>query len=85
MAAILEELQRINRAVVEQFSFLGEFPNQVVALIDQGRPPAIERYFDDGKFFADLARRVAIPTESQTPARAAALGEYLENETAEPS
>src|SRR5688572_4170645 len=44
---------------------------------------AAERYFDDGRFFADLARRVAIPTESQNPARAAALAEYLENEIAE--
>src|SRR5438105_2724467 len=44
---------------------------------------AAERYFDDGRFFADLERRVAIPTESQNPARAAALGDYLENEIAE--
>ena len=26
---------------------------------------AAEAYFDDGRFAADLARRVAIPTESQ--------------------
>jgi acetylornithine deacetylase/succinyl-diaminopimelate desuccinylase-like protein len=44
---------------------------------------AAERYFDDGRFVADLARRVAIPTESQNPARAAALAEYLEVEMAE--
>jgi acetylornithine deacetylase/succinyl-diaminopimelate desuccinylase-like protein len=44
---------------------------------------AAERYFDDGRFLADLARRVAIPTESQNPARAAALAEYLEVEMAE--
>ena len=44
---------------------------------------AAERYFDDGRFFADLARRVAIPTESQNPARAAALADYLETEMAE--
>jgi acetylornithine deacetylase/succinyl-diaminopimelate desuccinylase-like protein len=39
-----------------------------------------ERYFDDGGFFADLARRVAIPTESQNPARGAELLAYLEKE-----
>ena len=44
---------------------------------------AAEHYFDDGRFLADLARRVAIPTESQNPARAAALAEYLEVEMAE--
>jgi acetylornithine deacetylase/succinyl-diaminopimelate desuccinylase-like protein len=44
---------------------------------------AAERYFDEGRFFDDLARRVAIPTESQNPARAAALADYLENEMAE--
>jgi len=43
----------------------------------------IERYFEEGRFLADLSRRVAIPTESQNPARAAQLGEYLENEMAE--
>jgi len=36
-----------------------------------------ERYFDEGGFFADLARRVAIPTESQNPDRGADLGRYL--------
>ena len=44
---------------------------------------AVERYFDEGRFLADLARRVAIPTESQNPERAAALNDYLENEMAE--
>jgi acetylornithine deacetylase/succinyl-diaminopimelate desuccinylase-like protein len=44
---------------------------------------AAERYFDDGRFFDDLARRVALPTESQNPERAAALVEYLETELAE--
>ena len=44
---------------------------------------AIECYFDEGRFLADLGRRVAIPTESQNPARAAALNDYLENEMAE--
>ena len=38
------------------------------------------KYFDDGSFVADLARRVAIPTESQNPERAAALTEYTEGE-----
>ena len=37
-------------------------------------------YFDDGSFAADLARRVAIPTESQNPERAAALRTYLDGE-----
>jgi len=36
-----------------------------------------ERYFDEGGFFADLARRVAIPTESQNPERKAELERYL--------
>ena len=44
---------------------------------------AAERYFDDGRFFADLARRVAMPTESQNPERAAVLAHYLEVELAE--
>jgi acetylornithine deacetylase/succinyl-diaminopimelate desuccinylase-like protein len=39
-----------------------------------------ERYFDDGGFFSDLARRVAIPTESQNPERGAELGRYLKAE-----
>src|SRR4029434_5928067 len=42
-----------------------------------------ERYFDGGRFFDDLARRVAIPTESQNPARASELARYLEAEIAE--
>jgi acetylornithine deacetylase/succinyl-diaminopimelate desuccinylase-like protein len=37
-------------------------------------------YFDSKSFHADLARRVAIPTESQNPARAAELHHYLQNE-----
>ncbi|TAK42676.1 MAG: M20 peptidase family dipeptidase [Betaproteobacteria bacterium] len=36
-----------------------------------------ERYFDEGGFEADLARRVAIPTESQNPERAESLRRYL--------
>jgi acetylornithine deacetylase/succinyl-diaminopimelate desuccinylase-like protein len=44
---------------------------------------AAEKYFDSGAFLADLARRVAIPTESQNPARAPELRAYLETEMAE--
>jgi acetylornithine deacetylase/succinyl-diaminopimelate desuccinylase-like protein len=39
-----------------------------------------ERHFDEGGFFADLARRVAIPTESQNPERQAELERYLRAE-----
>jgi len=39
-----------------------------------------EAYLDRGDFMRDLARRVAIPSESQNPARAAALEAYLEAE-----
>jgi acetylornithine deacetylase/succinyl-diaminopimelate desuccinylase-like protein len=39
-----------------------------------------ERYFDEGGFFADLSRRVAIRTESQNPARGAELLTYLQDE-----
>jgi acetylornithine deacetylase/succinyl-diaminopimelate desuccinylase-like protein len=39
-----------------------------------------ERYFDEGGFFGDLARRVAIPTESQNPERGADLARYLSDE-----
>ena len=41
---------------------------------------AIESYFDSGGFAADLARRVAIPTESQNPERGEALLSYLRDE-----
>ena len=41
---------------------------------------SIERYFDEGRFLEDLGRRVAIPTESQNPDRAASLAEYLDKE-----
>ena len=34
-------------------------------------------YFDDGRFEQALARRVACPTESQEPSRAAVLAQYL--------
>lgn len=36
-----------------------------------------ERAFDDGSLKATLARRIAIPTESQNPERAADLSRYL--------
>ena len=36
--------------------------------------------FDSGEFRQTLARRVALPTESQNPARAEVLTDYLENE-----
>ena len=39
-----------------------------------------EAYFDTRSFHADLARRVAIPTESQNPERGDALQAYLETE-----
>lgn len=39
-------------------------------------------YFDEGGFVRDLARRVAIPTESQTGTRSAELRSYLEDEIA---
>jgi hypothetical protein len=47
------------------------------------RASAIARahaYFDDGRFLADLSRRVAIPSSSQEPERAAALRSYLDDE-----
>jgi acetylornithine deacetylase/succinyl-diaminopimelate desuccinylase-like protein len=43
---------------------------------------AAERYFDDGGFVADLARRVAIPTESQVEERLPVLHAYLADEIA---
>ena len=39
-------------------------------------------YFDSKSFHADLARRVAIPTESQNPDRTAELNQYLASELA---
>jgi acetylornithine deacetylase/succinyl-diaminopimelate desuccinylase-like protein len=41
---------------------------------------AAERYFDEGGFARDLARRVAIPSESQSDAGRGALRAYLEDE-----
>jgi hypothetical protein len=49
------------------------------------RAAAIARahaYFDSGEFIADLTRRVAIPSTSQEPERAAALRSYLDDEIA---
>src|SRR5260370_23638937 len=43
---------------------------------------AAEAYFDQGRFAADLARRVAIPTESQVEERAPVLRAYLADEIA---
>lgn len=42
----------------------------------------IESYFDDGGYFADLARRIAIPTESQELDRRPDLHRYLDDEIA---
>ncbi len=39
-------------------------------------------YFDEGRFLADLGRRVAIPSSSQEPERADALRTYLADEIA---
>ncbi|MGE8620718.1 MAG: M20 family metallopeptidase, partial [Achromobacter spanius] len=39
-----------------------------------------EHCFDSGAFRALLARRLALPTESQNPERAAVLADYLESE-----
>lgn len=39
-----------------------------------------EAYFDSGAFRDELARRVAIPTESQNPDRAADLARYVDDE-----
>jgi acetylornithine deacetylase/succinyl-diaminopimelate desuccinylase-like protein len=39
-----------------------------------------EDYFDTGGFQVDLARRVAMPTESQNPERTPVLVEYIETE-----
>jgi len=47
------------------------------------RAAVIERtteYLDSGGFHADLARRVAFPTESRDPGRAAVLRSYLDDE-----
>ncbi len=41
---------------------------------------AAEAYFDSGRFKSELARRVAIPTESQNPERSAELVRYIEAE-----
>jgi acetylornithine deacetylase/succinyl-diaminopimelate desuccinylase-like protein len=41
-----------------------------------------ERQFDSGAFMRTLARRIAMPTESQNPDRAPVLAQYLEREIA---
>ena len=43
---------------------------------------AVEAYFDEGGFAADLARRVAIPTESQVEGSGSLLHAYLGDEIA---
>ena len=45
---------------------------------------AAAAYFDDGRFFADLQRRVAFRTESDTGAATPALGAYLRDELVPP-
>src|SRR5919201_3964778 len=54
-----------------------------VAMTRQAAIAAAEKYFDSGGFHADLARRIAIPTESQNPERDRELAAYLETEMAE--
>ena len=39
-----------------------------------------EQHFDSGEFQRTLARRIAVPTESQNPERAQALADYLDRE-----
>lgn len=41
---------------------------------------AAERWVDDGRLFDLVARRVAMPTESQEPGRSGVLGAYLDDE-----
>ena len=43
---------------------------------------ALHAYYDDGRFLADLSRRVAIPTESQNPDRRPDLYRYCNEEIA---
>src|SRR5215467_12280973 len=45
---------------------------------------AAERYFDSGRFFADLQARVACRTESDTGTAPPVLGEYLRDQIAAP-
>ena len=39
-----------------------------------------EQHFDSGEFQQTLARRIAVPTESQNPERAQALADYLDDD-----
>ncbi|MEO1105834.1 MAG: M20 peptidase family dipeptidase, partial [Pseudomonadota bacterium] len=41
-----------------------------------------DAHFDGGDFFGDLARRIAIPTESQEPDRGPDLARYVREEIA---
>src|SRR5262245_65904016 len=43
---------------------------------------SLQAYYDEGRFLADLRRRVAVPTESQNPSRRPELYQYLESEIA---
>ncbi len=57
----------------------------MAACTESGRNDAIaaaHRYFDEGDFFADLARRVAIPTSSREPVHRGDLRAYLAHEIA---
>src|SRR5437588_12783787 len=56
--------------------------NRGVTMTRAAAIAAAEAYFDEGGFAADLARRVAIPTESQVEERAPALHAYLADEIA---
>lgn len=49
---------------------------------DQRLRQAVDAYIAEGRLLADLARRVAMPTESNEPDAAAILSDYLENEIA---
>jgi acetylornithine deacetylase/succinyl-diaminopimelate desuccinylase-like protein len=40
---------------------------------------SLQAYYEEGRFLADLRRRVAIPTESQDPSRRPELYRYLES------
>src|ERR1700722_15364275 len=60
-----------------------DFQPRLPTEISMSRDAAIARaadYFDTGGFKSDLARRVAIPTESQNPDRAEDLARYIDGE-----
>jgi acetylornithine deacetylase/succinyl-diaminopimelate desuccinylase-like protein len=59
--------------------------NTTTSIPAAGRAAAVaaaQQHFDSGAFVADLARRVAIRTESQDPASGPALHAYLQDEIA---